>query len=235
MADGWRSWGLHITLSQLIASRSIQEPILVMIDSVPPNQIGDLGPDMLPLVRRRWMEYNMDLPVFGQRYLSYLCDTLKPAIDASFRTLSGPKDTYSLGGSMGGLCSLLTLYRRPDVFDAGAACFSPVFQAPLIAEVGLNGKERFRSSEEPPRIYIDNGGDTSTRKMNPVDGFNDGGYWWLDSSLQAGVDGMVAALRTSGPAVDLCYHREPGGLHSERAWGRRAARPLRHLLRSRDA
>ena len=41
-----------------------------------------------------------------------------------------------------------------------------------------------------------------------MDGLNEGGYWWLDSQLQPGVDAMMAALRWRGVAVE--YHREPG-------------------------
>ena len=56
----------------------------------------------------------------------------------------------------------------------------------------------------------------------------DPGYWWLDTNLQPGVDAMCAALRLQGVQFD--YYRDPGGRHNERAWGRRSARPLRHLL-----
>jgi len=228
MAEGWRSWHLQDTLPALISEGAIQEPIVVMVDAVPPDQPGDLGPDHLPLMRRRWMEYNVDLFGPGQRYLSFVCDELKPAIDKAFRTRSSPADTHALGASMGGLCAFLSLYRRPDVFG-NAACLSPVFQAPLIADVVLSGAKKLARPHRA-RIYIDNGGDTADHRVDLVDGLNEGGYWWLDTSLQPGVDAMAGALRLHSRHIELCYHREPGGRHSERVWGARAARPLRHVL-----
>lgn len=229
MSDGWRSWGLQRTLSKLISQGAIEEPIVVMVNSVPSEQFGDLGPPILPIIRRRWIEYNLDLPGPGQRYLSFLCDELKPAIDKAFRTCSAPESTHALGSSMGGLCAFLSVWRRPDTFG-NAACLSPVFQLPLVTEVALRGPPRFGMPRKP-RIYIDNGGDTSSRQVDLIEGLNDGGYWWLDNQLQPGVDAMVNALKLHSKDVDLSVHREPGGLHTERAWGARSALPLSHLLR----
>jgi predicted alpha/beta superfamily hydrolase len=232
MDNSWRSWRLQDTLAELITREEIEAPIVVMVDSVPPNQPGDVGPDALPLVRRRWAEYKLDLPGPGAAYLSFLCDKLKPEIDRAFRTRPAPEHTHALGASMGGLCAFLSMYRRPDVFG-NAACLSPVFQAPLIADVAVRGAARFESGAvRAPRVYIDNGGDTYDQRVDLLDGLNEGGYFWLDNSLQPSVDAMVATLRLHEPGVDLVVHREPGGRHTERAFGARAARPLRHLLRA---
>lgn len=227
-----RSWALGETLSRLIAAGDISSPVVVMIDSVGANQPGDAGPDFYPIVRRRWLEY-ADANPFGDAYLAYVCDTLKPAIDAQFRTLAAPEHTSAMGSSMGGLAAFLALWRRPEVFG-NALCFSPVFQGPLVADVALRAAGRLAaaqrgSARDGPRLYIDNGGDTAARRVpliEPADGA-DAGWWWLDTQLQPGVDAMRTALRLRG--VDFDYHREPGGRHNERAWGRRAERPLRYL------
>lgn len=195
MAPGYKSWSLQHTLTSLIAQGAIEEPIVVMIESVPSDQLGDVGPDFLPLFRRRWMEYNVDLPGPGQAYLSYMCDELKPSIDERFRTRPGPVDTHALGSSMGGLCAFLSLWRRPDVFG-NAACLSPVLQPPLIADVVARAGERFGGGGEGGpacRLYIDNGGDTDEQRVNLLEGMNEGGYWWLDTSLQPGCACATAA------------------------------------------
>jgi len=241
MAPGYKSWSLQHTLTSLIAQGAIEEPIVVMIESVPSDQLGDVGPDFLPLFRRRWMEYNVDLPGPGQAYLSYMCDELKPSIDKRFRTRPGPVDTHALGSSMGGLCAFLSLWRRPDVFG-NAACLSPVLQPPLIADVVARAGERFGGGGvggPACRLYIDNGGDTDEQRVNLLEGMNEGGYWWLDTSLQPGVEAMEAALRwhlrqSVGCRLDLLVHREPGGRHTEIGFGSRADRPLLHLLRPRE-
>src|SRR4030095_9141773 len=50
----------------------------------------------------------------GDDYLSFLIDTLKPRIDAQFRTRRERVATGIMGSSMGGLISLYALLRRPD-------------------------------------------------------------------------------------------------------------------------
>lgn len=78
-----KTWHLGVTLSRLIAEAQIAEPIVVLCDST-----GSAGLDFpqsrFPLLRRRWLEYG-DVPVIGERYLHFLADELKPAIDAEFR------------------------------------------------------------------------------------------------------------------------------------------------------
>jgi len=225
-------WDLNCALSRLVTAGEISPAIVVMLDSCGGGHLLDmdlpLGPEMppVPLLRRRWLEYG-DNPL-GRKYIGYVCDVVKPAIDAKFRTLPSPEHTSAMGSSMGGLCAFLSAWRRPDVF-AHAACLSPVFQLPLITEVAL--RRRLRPDA---RLYIDNGGDTDSRKVPLIelaDGFDPVwqlGAWYLDTSLQPGVDGMCAALRTQG--VQFKYHREAGGRHNARAWGGRVERPLRTLL-----
>jgi len=135
-----------------------------------------------------------------------------------------------MGASMGGLCSFLAMWRRSEVFG-NCACLSPVFQAPLVAEVVFGGT---RLKDLAPRIYIDNGGDTDERRVAAVD-FGDGinpGYFWLDTQLQPGVDAMIAALELHDLQYE--YFRDPGGRHNERGWAKRIDRPLLHLYGKRE-
>src|SRR5690606_34357272 len=57
----------------------------------------------------------------GDEYLAFLTATLKPLIDAQFRTRREAEWTAIAGSSMGGLISLYALLHRPDVFGAAAA------------------------------------------------------------------------------------------------------------------
>ena len=115
-------WGIDSALSRLVTNAEIAEPIVVMIDSCGRGHLFDLdlplGPE-IPLLRQRWVEYG-DNPL-GRMYIAYVCDVVKPAIDARFRTLPSPEHTAAMGSSMGGLCAFLSAWRRPDVF-AHAAC-----------------------------------------------------------------------------------------------------------------
>lgn len=59
-------------------------------------------------------------------YLSFLRNTLKPHIDASFRTLPGSENTTIMGSSLGGLVSFYALLKYPETFGQ-AGVFSPSF------------------------------------------------------------------------------------------------------------
>jgi metallo-beta-lactamase class B len=52
----------------------------------------------------------------GDEYADFLATTLKPYVDQRYRTRPGPESTGIMGSSMGGLISLYTALRHPDVF-----------------------------------------------------------------------------------------------------------------------
>jgi len=62
----------------------------------------------------------------GDEYLEFLVSTLKPYIDANYRTLPGRNTTGIMGSSMGGLISMYGFSERQDIF-AKAGIFSPAF------------------------------------------------------------------------------------------------------------
>ncbi|KAG8458550.1 hypothetical protein KFE25_003085 [Diacronema lutheri] len=213
--ESWtgHSWRLASTLSRLIAAGAVEQLILVLLDNVPD---------------RRALEYS-DSPI-GDAYLHFCFGELKPRIDAEFRTLPAAQHTSAMGSSLGGLAAFRALWKRPDAVGH-CACLSPVFQPPLLLDVALNGARlgAVAPAPAPPRIYIDNGGDTPEQSVSLFDvrdGFNPG-YWFLDSQLQPGVDAMRQVLDLHRVAHE--YHREPGGRHNERGWSARVERPLRHL------
>ena len=149
-----RSWRLGETLSSMLAcdgvykTPSIQAPIVVLIPNCHQNGtnlLGDIDFAGQPLFRRRWLEYG-DTPL-GRRYIDWVCDVLKPGIDAEYRTRPEPRHTHAMGSSMGGLCAFNSVWQRPDVFS-NAACLSPAFNPPLLAEVATGDgdatRQRFR-------------------------------------------------------------------------------------------
>lgn len=62
----------------------------------------------------------------GEAYLDFLVNTLKPYIDANFRTLPQREYTAIAGSSLGGLISFYAALERPDIFSK-AGIFSPSF------------------------------------------------------------------------------------------------------------
>lgn len=139
----------------------------------------------------------------GEKYLAFITDTLKPAIDGAYRTRAERKHTGILGSSMGGLISLYALFKRPDVF-AWMGALSPAFW------VGGGAMHEFvrKAPFVPGRIYIDHG----TREYNP--------------------SRMRNVLIEKGYRLDkdFKYVVENGGEHNEAAWARRLPDALRFLL-----
>lgn len=70
----------------------------------------------------------------GQQYAQFLAKTLKPQIDAKYRTLSNKANTHVAGSSMGALISCWTVLQYPELFGS-AGIFSPAFWvAPQLAQ-----------------------------------------------------------------------------------------------------
>jgi predicted alpha/beta superfamily hydrolase len=59
-------------------------------------------------------------------YLEFIVKTLKPKVDATYRTKSNAKNTCIMGSSLGGLVSFYAAVKYPAVFGK-VGCFSPSF------------------------------------------------------------------------------------------------------------
>src|ERR1051325_1351354 len=84
-------------------------------------------------------------------YGRFLVETLKPLIDAKYRTLAGPQNTAVMGSSLGGVVSFYLGWQWPDVFGQ-VGCLSSTF--------GFRDDLFERVSTEPKRpikIYLDSG------------------------------------------------------------------------------
>lgn len=139
----------------------------------------------------------------GERYLDFLVQTLKPAIDRSFRTQPDPPHTGLIGSSMGGLISLYGFFQHPQVFGL-AGVISPAL---WVAHGAIYEFVR-SAARNPGRIYLDHGTrESSARPMMQI--LKEKGYQF---------------------GRDLHYVAEKGGHHSEHDWARRLPDALRFLL-----
>lgn len=59
-------------------------------------------------------------------YLDFIVNTLKPRIDATYRTKTNNKNTAIFGSSLGGLVSFYAAIKYPNIFGK-VGCFSPSF------------------------------------------------------------------------------------------------------------
>lgn len=92
----------------------------------------------------------------GDAYVDFLVKTLKPYIDAHYRTQRDRAHTAIAGSSMGGLISLYAALKYPDVFSM-AGIFSPAFWiAPDIVGFARDAKLAAR-----PKLYFVSAGPES--------------------------------------------------------------------------
>lgn len=134
----------------------------------------------------------------GERYVQFIIETLKPYIDANYRTKPERASTGIMGSSMGGLISLYAAIEHQDVFSK-AGIFSPAlwFAPQCYTHVSSTGKRA------DMRIYLLAGQ------------LEDNG------SVVSDVNAMYNTLRSAGfgaQEVQVVTHAD--GQHSEWYWAR---------------
>ena len=148
----------------------------------------------------------------GRETLDFIAGSLKPLIDARFRTIPTRACTGVMGGSMGALMSLYAVCARNDVFSK-AACVSPAFG---------ECREQMRSLCEDAQI------DADTRVYLSI-----GGAEARDKrSLEREVSQMLAiacSLMRKGARVHPFL--QEGGRHCETDWSAQAPEFMRFLWR----
>lgn len=191
-------WGLKSALAW--ASRRGLEAIVVGIPNMGVARIDEYTPFMDPKAGGG----------NGDRYLDYLINTVKPLVDARFRTLPDRTHTGIAGSSLGGLISLYAYFRYPSVFGFAAA-LSPAlwFANGAILDV----------AEQAPRVP---------------------GRVYFDVGLREGEAHVILARRLRDvllakgyePHRELRWVEDQEGRHHESAWGKRFRKVLPFLLRN---
>lgn len=160
----------------------------------------------------------------GHRYLDFLVETVKPLIDANFRTDPEPASTAIVGASMGGLISLCGFFRHPEVFGL-AGVMSPSL---WFADRAIFDYVR-QAPTNPGRLYLD----TGTHESPPTRGLLAGLRATLRSRrYMSDTQHLYGLLLSKGYRArqTVLYLEEPGGTHSEAAWARRFPEALRFLF-----
>lgn len=161
-AFGWGSWELDRVAGELMLAGKLREAILVAIDCTQARYLDYRGPAHRQRAineRPHPKSESEYLPAMGdnshyEAYRRFLTAELKPQIDREFRTLTNADSTAVLGSSMGGICSIVLAWERPDVFG-GAASLSGSFQIERREFLHqLAGAQRPLKS---PRLYLDSG------------------------------------------------------------------------------
>ncbi len=162
-------------------------------------------------------------------YAAFLIRELMPRVEAEFRTLTGPEDTFHMGSSMGGLLSWYLVREHPERFSA-CGCLSthfPVSEAQFAAFMGGEGGNSIpyvvRDIEgglgvpEGTRYFFDYGTEGLDADYAAV--HREVREWLLERGLVEGEDFVVRAY--------------PGADHNEAAWRARVGDQLAWLLAGR--
>jgi predicted alpha/beta superfamily hydrolase len=140
-----------------------------------------------------------------ESYGRFLVETLKPTIDATYRTRPGREDTVVVGSSLGGVVSLYLAWHHADVFGR-AACLSSTF--------GVFDDLFSRIASEPRRdilLYLDSG-------------------WPRDNYDATNAMRDLLLARGFRLGVDLLQFSAPEGLHSEASWAARLHIPFQFFF-----
>ncbi len=186
-------WGVDETLNALAASTGF-EAIVVGIDHGGDKRLNELNP---------WPHERFGAGE-GEAYLDFIVNTLKPAIDARYRTRTDAASTLIGGSSMGGLISHAGIVRHPSVFGK-ALVFSPAYWlAPAMAPLAQQ-----RPLPAGARVYFYAGGKES-ESMVPL------------------TEDMNALVQGQGTATALRI--APEAQHNEAAWRAEFERAVRWLF-----
>ncbi|WP_229425218.1 MULTISPECIES: alpha/beta hydrolase [unclassified Massilia] len=131
----------------------------------------------------------------GRQYMDFIVKTLKPLIDARYRTLPDRAHTAIMGSSMGGLASHYAIAQYPDVFSK-AGVFSPAY---WTAEPSYGFMAQHPLPKDA-RVYL---------LMGEKEG----------ESMVPDVERMAQVVRTSGhPAANTVLRIVPEQRHNEGFW-----------------
>lgn len=225
------AWEIDLTLEKLIGRDLVHAPIIVGIHNRGTNRPADYIPakPVLEYISEDNREASgmwklTGNKFYGDEYMSFIVNSLKPEIDRLFRTLPDCANTSIMGSSMGGLASLYAICEYPQVF-ANAACLSThwignfdyentVFPEAMMAYINDHLPEA-----DCHRLYLDRGTED------------------LDSSYDKWESMARDLVRSKGYTEEngnlLCFTDE-GASHNEIYWAGRVDLPLHFILHSTD-
>ena len=226
-----QEWGVDEVMGKLIGEGIVEPCIVVGVWNGGSSRHSDYFPqkpfESLPVAFRDSLvdqvKRNAETALFSttvqsDAYLRFLVQELKPYVDSHYSTLTDRAHTFVAGSSMGGLISMYALCEYPAVFG-GAACLSTHW-------VGT-----FETENNPiPAAFIgymkDHLPDPATHRL-----YFDYGTETLDALYEPFQLQVDSVMQEAGYSEENWQTLKfEGHDHSEKAWNKRLAIPLRFLL-----
>ena len=193
-------WGVDEALDRLkAAGRDPAGGIVVAVD----NDSQHRSDEYIP-----W--YNAEIKAGGQggAYVDFLAKTLKPYVDARYRTLADAAHTGVAGSSLGGLISVYAALKYPRVFGEVGA-FSPAF---WVCHDSLRAYAKRHPAAPTARFYFVCGPKESATMLPLMAA-------WRKELQAEGVQG-----------ANLSFHAPADGEHKEWFWQREFPAAYRFLF-----
>lgn len=211
-------WAPDKSALRLIAASRVSPFIIVGINQPGEARYAQYFPQGLyvaasPELRGK-IEAVAKQPLYGDTYLKFLVNEVKPMIDLAFRTKKGRDHTAIMGSSMGGLISCYAFTRYPKVFGR-AACVSTHW--PLG-----NPEETAVHKDEIVKLWADEFG-RGLGKPNGRRLWMDHGDQTLDAYYPPYQTAITPKVAAQGwvEGKDFVARAYPGTPHEENAWAAR--------------
>ena len=198
-------WGVDETLDSLHA---LADPgvIVVAVDNGGAERANEYMP--FPSAVGNWGGGE------GGKYVDFLARTLKPYVDAHYRTLRDPAHTGIGGSSLGGLISFYAVMKYPEVFGRAIVFSSPFFLNPTLYTMA----RAFRQPRTHVRFYFDMGADEGIGEQGlPDHAMARSQRAMMDTLAAAGVDTLRDVrnlLPADGQHREWFWRREFPGAYS---------------------
>jgi len=177
-------WEVDETLDALAKSRGL-ELIVVGIDN---------GGDHRNTELNAWDNPDHK-PGEGHEYMRFIVDTVKPYIDAHYRTKPDRDNTAIMGSSLGGLISHYAMYEYPNVFGKIGILSPAYWYAPPVFD--YTSEHTLRTDT---RVYFYAGGNE-------------------DKHMLGNMQRIIASIRGQHfPDANLSVRVEAQARHNEAAW-----------------
>jgi hypothetical protein len=224
-----QEWRADEVLSALIRSDRIKKCIAVGVFNDPEKMMAEYFPQvalegLLEPARSTIVKTMLGGKPLSDDYLKFIVTELKPVIDSTYSTITGPDGTFIMGAGMGGVISLYALCSYPDVFG-GAASMSThwplvgpglLYQPKVIRDLSgafrefIQGKLPYLHEK---KIYFDFGTGTPDSIYRPY---------------QVKIDAIMAMEGFNSTNWESKVFA--GQNHDERSWAKRLAIPVEFLL-----
>jgi len=198
------TWCLNHVLDSYVHQGQLEPWLVVAVDHGH-NRLGEYSP---------WDEPRSGITARAEPYVRFFVETLKPFVDAQWRTRQAPESTGVMGSSLGGLMSLYLGWKHPELFGRIGG-MSPS----VMWSYGQLFHEWTSHTRRWTRIYLDAG---THEIIDPV------GYPMLYGDATRDFYSHLKHLGYADHEVQLVM--DPQGGHHELDWQRRLPQALRWLL-----